>query len=125
MKTLRVALAQINTTVGDLQGNADKIVEFANRAREQGADVVGFPELTLTGYPPEDLLLRSSFIEANLRALHDVASRIEGITAIVGFVDSGIDIHNAAAVIHEGKVAGVYRKQMLPNYGVFDEKRYF
>jgi NAD+ synthase (glutamine-hydrolysing) len=71
MKTLRVALAQINTTVGDLQGNADKVVEFAERAREQGADVVAFPELTITGYPPEDLLLRSSFIEANRRALDD------------------------------------------------------
>jgi NAD+ synthase (glutamine-hydrolysing) len=125
MKTLRVALAQINTTVGDLQGNADKIVEFAERAREQGADVVAFPELTLTGYPPEDLLLRQSFIEANRRALDDVASKLQGITAIVGFVDSDIDIYNAAAVIHDGKVAGVYRKQMLPNYGVFDEKRYF
>src|SRR6478672_6897463 len=125
MKTLRVALAQINTTVGDLQGNADKIVDFAHRARDQGADVVAFPELTLTGYPPEDLLLRQSFIDANRRMLDNVVASIHGITAIVGFVDSDIDIYNAAAVIHEGKIAGVYRKQMLPNYGVFDEKRYF
>jgi NAD+ synthase (glutamine-hydrolysing) len=125
MKTLRVALAQINTTVGDLQGNADKVVEFAERARELGADVVAFPELTITGYPPEDLLLRQSFVDANRRALDSVAERVRGITAVVGFVDSDIDIYNAAAVVADGKIAGIYRKQLLPNYGVFDEKRYF
>jgi len=125
MKTLRVALAQMNTTVGDLKGNADKVVDFANRARELGADLVAFPELTLPGYPPEDLLLRRSFIIDNKRCLEDLAQRIQGVTAIVGFVDEDIDIYNAAAVIHDGKIAGVYHKQMLPNYGVFDEKRYF
>ena len=90
-----------------------------------GADLVAFPELTLTGYPPEDLLLRSSFVRDNQRALRDVAERLSGITAIVGFVDSNHDLYNAAAVLHEGEVAGVYHKQFLPNYGVFDERRYF
>jgi NAD+ synthase (glutamine-hydrolysing) len=125
MKTLRVALAQINTTVGDLEGNANKVIEYAARAREQGADVVAFPELTLPGYPPEDLLMRSRFIDDNLKALQRVAAEVRGITAVVGFVDSDVDLYNAAAVIHDGKVAGVYRKQYLPNYGVFDERRYF
>jgi NAD+ synthase (glutamine-hydrolysing) len=120
-----VALAQINTTVGDLDGNAAKVIEYAQRARDLGADIVAFPELTLPGYPPEDLLLRRRFILDNQRALQHVAERVEGITAVVGFVDSNADIYNAAAVVHEGRVAGVYHKQFLPNYGVFDEVRYF
>jgi NAD+ synthase (glutamine-hydrolysing) len=125
MKTLRVALAQINTTVGDLDGNAARVLDYTARARDQGADVVAFPELTLPGYPPEDLLMRSRFIDDNLKALRHVASQVHGITAVVGFADSDIDLYNAAAVLHEGKVAGVYHKQYLPNYGVFDERRYF
>ncbi len=125
MTTLRVALAQINTTVGDLEGNSFKVIEYASRARERGADIVAFPELTLTGYPPEDLLLRRSFINDNQKALHSMAERIHGITAIVGFVDGDQEIFNSAAVIHDGRVVSVYRKQFLPNYGVFDEKRYF
>ncbi len=125
MTTLRVALAQINTTVGDLEGNSSKVIEYANRARESGADIVAFPELTLPGYPPEDLLLRRSFIADNQKALRSVTERLHGITAVVGFVDGDQEIYNSAAVIHEGRVAGVYRKQFLPNYGVFDEKRYF
>src|SRR5262245_13249674 len=125
MTTLRVALAQINTTVGDLEGNARKVIDYAARARDAGAGIVAFPELTITGYPPEDLLLRSTFIADNLRALDSVRYQLRGITAFVGFVDSDTDIYNAAAVLHEGAVAGVYRKQFLPNYGVFDEKRYF
>jgi NAD+ synthase (glutamine-hydrolysing) len=125
MRTLRVALAQINTTVGDLEGNAAKVIDYANRARDLDADVVAFPELTLTGYPPEDLLLRRAFIRDNQRALERVVESIRGITAVVGFVDSDGDIYNAAAVVHDGKLAGVYHKQFLPNYGVFDEKRYF
>ncbi len=125
MKTLRVALAQINTTVGDLAGNVDKVVEYGERARALGADVVAYPELTLPGYPPEDLLLRRSFIEDNIKAVHEVADRLRGITSVVGFVDQEQDAYNAAAVIHEGQVVGVFHKQYLPNYGVFDEKRYF
>jgi NAD+ synthase (glutamine-hydrolysing) len=90
-----------------------------------GADLVAFPELTLTGYPPEDLLMRSRFIEDNLRALDRVVQELEGITGIVGFVDRDIHLYNAAAVVAAGEVQGVYHKQFLPNYGVFDEKRYF
>ncbi len=124
-RKIRIALAQLNPTVGDLAGNAGKILEASEAAREMGADLVAFPELVLPGYPPEDLLLRPRFVEDNLRALQHLAGRIRGITAVVGFVDRDEDIFNAAAVIEEGKVAGVYRKVFLPNYGVFDEKRYF
>jgi NAD+ synthase (glutamine-hydrolysing) len=125
MNTLRVALAQINTTVGDLEGNAGKVIEYTSRARELGADIVAFPELTIPGYPPEDLLLRQAFIRDNEAALQRVIDAVHGITAVVGFVHQDIDIYNAAAVIHDGGLAGVYDKQFLPNYGVFDEKRYF
>lgn len=126
VKTLRVALAQVNTTVGDFEGNVRKISDFARRAREAGADVVCFPELAVTGYPPEDLLLRPRFIEDNLKALVSAAAACTGITAVIGFVDlDGGDIYNAAAVVHDGRVVDVYHKQHLPNYGVFDEVRYF
>jgi NAD+ synthase (glutamine-hydrolysing) len=125
VRRLRVGLAQINTTVGDLEGNVAKIVEGMERARRQGCDLVAFPELTLTGYPPEDLLFKPAFIEANLRALDSVRSASTGITAIVGFVDRRDDIFNAAAVLSDGELGGVYHKQFLPNYGVFDENRYF
>ena len=127
MKPFRVALAQINTTVGDISGNAGKILEYANRAREAGARVVVFPELAVTGYPPEDLLLRESFIAENLSAWKDLARKISGITAVVGFVDRGMDgrNYNAAGIASGGRVRGVYHKMHLPNYGVFDEVRYF
>ncbi len=125
MRTLRAALAQINTTVGDLEGNATKVIDYCERAREMGADLVAFPELTITGYPPEDLLLRQRFIADNLLALQRVVKSVRGITAVVGFVDSNDDIYNAAAVIHDGELAAVYHKEFLPNYGVFDEVRYF
>ncbi len=126
MPSLRVALAQINTTVGDLPGNVRTVLEYVERARKLGADVVSFPELTLTGYPPEDLLLRPAFLQANLDALAEVVRACTSITAVVGFVDRDDDgIYNAAAVIHNGRLADVYRKQRLPNYGVFDELRYF
>jgi len=125
MKTLRLALAQINTTVGDLNGNAQKVLDYVAQARDQGADVVAFPELTIPGYPPEDLLMRSRFVDDNVKALHHVASQVHGITAVVGFVDADTDLYNAAAVLHDGEVKGVYHKQYLPNYGVFDERRYF
>jgi len=126
MQTLRVGLAQINTTVGDLQGNAGKVREWVARARDAGVDLVSFPELTITGYPPEDLLLRPRFIADNLQALDSVLEACQGITAVVGYVAlDGSDIFNAAAVIHDGRIVDTYRKQHLPNYGVFDELRYF
>ncbi|MBF0123462.1 MAG: NAD+ synthase [Candidatus Omnitrophica bacterium] len=124
---MRIALAQINTTVGDLSGNCDWILAFSERARQQDADIVAFPEMCVTGYPPEDLLLKSHFIFNNLKALKDVAGRVHGIVAVVGFVDAGKNgvLYNAAAVICDGKIIGIYHKQALPNYSVFDEKRYF
>ncbi len=126
MQTLRVGLAQINTTVGDLVGNARKVREWIARARDAGVDLVSFPELTITGYPPEDLLLRPRFIADNLEALDSVLEACQGITAVVGYVAlDGSDIFNAAAVIHDGRIVDTYRKQHLPNYGVFDELRYF
>jgi len=115
----------MNAVVGDLDGNAEAILRFVERARELGASLVAFPELALTGYPPEDLLLKPSFIADNVEQLHALAQRCRGITVIVGFVDARTDIYNAAAVIHEGEVALIYHKQYLPNYGVFDEERYF
>jgi NAD+ synthase (glutamine-hydrolysing) len=125
MRTLRVGLAQINTTVGDLAGNVAKVLQYVERARELAVDIVAFPELTVTGYPPEDLLLRPSFVRDNLAALETVVKGCGGITAVVGFVDGEGDIYNAGAVIHDGRMARVYHKQRLPNYGVFDELRYF
>ena len=125
MRRFRVGLAQINPTVGDLEGNVRKILDGFERARGAGVHLVAFPELAITGYPPEDLLFKSAFIEANLRARDEVVRAARGLTAVVGFVDKGHDIYNAAAVIHDGALAGVYHKQYLPNYGVFDEERYF
>jgi NAD+ synthase (glutamine-hydrolysing) len=125
---LRLALAQINTTVGDLTGNVARILDAARAARKAGATVVCAPELAITGYPPEDLLLKPDFVSSNLRALDDLvsaSSRLSGLTIITGFVDRQEDLFNAAAIIREGRLAGVYHKQYLPNYGVFDEDRYF
>jgi NAD+ synthase (glutamine-hydrolysing) len=124
-RVLRVALAQLNPTVGDLEGNGRKVIEWTERAREAGADLVAFPELFLTGYPPEDLLLKPSFIRDNLRQLEKVAAAAKGIALVVGFVDMENDIYNAAAFASDGEVKGVYHKYYLPNYGVFDEERYF
>lgn len=123
--TLRIALAQINPTVGDLAGNEKKIRDYIARALELGANVVAFPELTIPGYPPEDLLLKPSFVAANVACLQRVAEATAGITAVVGFVDQADDLYNAAAVLHDGGVAAVYHKAYLPNYAVFDEDRYF
>ncbi len=107
MHKLRVGLAQINTTVGDLEGNVQKVLAYLDRARELAVDVVSFPELTVTGYPPEDLLLRPSFVRDNLDALQSVVRGCGGITAVLGFVDlDDGDIYNAAAVIHDGRLAG-------------------
>ncbi|MDE2966477.1 MAG: NAD+ synthase [Chloroflexota bacterium] len=127
MRRLRASLAQINSTVGDLDGNAARIIEQIREAESIGADIVAFPELALTGYPPEDLVLRRGFVEDNLAMLDRVCDATRGlhVTAIVGFVDYAHDIFNAAAVIHDGQMAGAYHKQYLPNYGVFDEARYF
>jgi len=125
MRTLRIAMAQINPTVGDLSGNRDRIIDGIVRARKLGADIIVFPELALTGYPPEDLLLKPQFVSDNLRALREVRRAAKGITAIVGFVDRKDLLYNAAAVLHDGKLAYVYHKILLPNYGVFDEYRYF
>jgi NAD+ synthase (glutamine-hydrolysing) len=118
-------MAQINTVVGDLEQNTRKIIEWIGRAADSGADIVTFPELALTGYPPEDLLLKTSFIDANLEALDEVARATPEITAVVGFVDRVDDIFNAAAILRQGRRQGVYHKIYLPNYGVFDEFRYF
>src|SRR5262250_1632611 len=125
MRRVRVALAQVNPTVGAIEANARMIVDWMARARALQPDVVAFPELVLTGYPPEDLLFKPPFIEANRRALADVARASRGLTAVVGFVDKRDDIFHAAAVLHDGSQAGTYHKQYLPNYGVFDENRYF
>ncbi|HEU5189726.1 MAG TPA: NAD+ synthase [Methylomirabilota bacterium] len=125
MRRVRVALAQVNPTVGAVESNARMVIAWMDRARALGADVMAFPELVLTGYPPEDLVFKPAFIEANLRALADVASHSKGLTAVVGFVDKRDDIFNAAAMLHDGAHVGTYHKQYLPNYGVFDENRYF
>jgi NAD+ synthase (glutamine-hydrolysing) len=122
---LRLAMAQINVVVGDIEGNTNKIIEWIDRARQAGADVVTFPELALTGYPPEDLLLKPQFIDANLAALDRVVSNTRDITAIIGFVDRKDDIFNAAAIAQNGSMVTTYHKIYLPNYGVFDEFRYF
>ena len=124
-RVVRIALAQVNPVVGDLPGNTKKVIEFIERARSQGAELVAFPELVLTGYPPEDLLLRPEFIEQNQAALDEVVRATRGITAIVGFAQRAGDVYNAAAIAHDGQIAAVYQKSHLPNYGVFDEVRYF
>ncbi|MBC7327065.1 NAD+ synthase [bacterium] len=123
---MRLALAQINPCVGDLKGNCSKILEYIALAKEKGADIVAFPELSLIGYPPEDLLLIPKFIEENKQKLEDLSKSVDEILTIVGFVDKiRGKIFNAAALIYLGKLCGVYHKMLLPNYGVFDEKRYF
>ena len=125
MSTIRIALAQISTTVGDFAGNTAKIITSIEQAKKAGADIVAVPELALTGYPPEDLLLKPQFITANRQALDEIIAASTGIISIVGFVDRTTDIHNAAAVICDRKLEAVYRKNFLPNYSVFDEYRYF
>jgi NAD+ synthase (glutamine-hydrolysing) len=124
-RPLRVGLAQIDSTVGDLAGNAARMVEWIDRARSEGCDLVVFPELAVTGYPPEDLLLKPSFIRDNLRYRDRVVAASEGIAVVGGFVDLDVDIYNAAFFAHDGELRGVYHKVYLPNYGVFDEERYF
>ena len=126
MNGLRIALAQINCTVGDLPGNFQTIASVVAEARRRQADLVAFPELAVTGYPPEDLLLKSAFVADNLKMLDRIAALAEGITVLVGFVDRDeAGIYNAAALLHGGARRLVYHKIRLPNYGVFDEARYF
>jgi NAD+ synthase (glutamine-hydrolysing) len=125
MQSFRVALAQVNPTVGDLKGNARLVGSYIRKAKKAKADLVAFPELVLTGYPPEDLLLKPSFTDANLKTLKQIIPETRGITAVIGFINKQDDIYNAAALIHDGKWLGTYHKHYLPNYGVFDEYRYF
>jgi NAD+ synthase (glutamine-hydrolysing) len=125
MSRIRLGLAQINVTVGDIDGNVSRLEEAMEEARAAGVDLLAFPELAVCGYPPEDLLLRPSFAEANLRAVEKLAAQTGEMTVVVGFAERADDLHNSAAVLSHGKWVGTYRKQRLPNYGVFDELRYF
>jgi NAD+ synthase (glutamine-hydrolysing) len=122
---MRLALAQINSVVGDVDGNAAKVVDWLEQARGENADLVLFPELVVTGYPPEDLLLRPGFIRAARRAVDGIAKATHGITVMVGAPHLDTDLFNACFVLAHGEIACVYRKRFLPNYGVFDEDRYF
>jgi NAD+ synthase (glutamine-hydrolysing) len=122
---VRLALCQMNATVGDIAGNAQRIRAGIDAASARGAQLVLFPELALTGYPPEDLLLREHFLQDTAAALRELASGVEGIVAVVGFPEHAHEVYNAAAVLDSGAVRAVYRKVHLPNYGVFDEQRYF
>ncbi|MBP6964364.1 MAG: NAD+ synthase [Armatimonadetes bacterium] len=122
---VRIAIAQINATVGDLDGNTRRITDCIGRAREAWAEVVSFPELAITGYPPEDLLLKNGFVRGNMECLERIVAASRGIISIVGFVEQDVRLYNSAAVISDGELIGVHRKVHLPNYGVFDEDRYF
>ena len=134
-RTFRLALAQINPTVGDIAGNTAKILDYLERAREAQADLVAFPELAITGYPPEDLLFKRSFLTDNVAAMEKVAAASQGIAVVLGYVhivslerqseDVGPQVTNAAALCSGGKLIDTYHKIFLPNYGVFDEQRYF
>src|ERR671911_1932867 len=122
---MRLALAQINVVVGDLDGNRDRILSALADARGEGADLVLFPELAVTGYPPEDLLLRPAFVRAAAESVEEIARATSGITALLGTPWFERDLFNACAVCSGGELKAVYRKRFLPNYGVFDEARYF
>lgn len=130
LSCMKIALAQINTTVGDIAGNRDRVLEVMGKAKAQGADIAVFPELSLTGYPPRDLLGLHGFVESNLKALQEIAARSEQMGVIIGFVDrnrknGGRDFHNGAAFLHEGRIQAIVHKTLLPTYDVFDEDRYF
>src|ERR1043166_3162056 len=129
-KTMRIALAQINTTVGDLRGNVARAIEFYRRAVQQGASLVLFPELTVAGYPPRDLVHKSRFIDDQLFWLDHLASQVGEVAAVAGFVDRnlgkpGKDFFNAAAMMRGGKIVTKVYKSLIPTYDVFDEARYF
>ncbi|HXR13726.1 MAG TPA: NAD+ synthase [Solirubrobacteraceae bacterium] len=125
MATLRLALCQLDPTVGDIAANEAAIAESIEAARERGAGMVLFGELSVTGYPPEDLLYKEHFLRDARAAVDRLATKTQGLIAIVGFPQRAADVHNAAAVLADGKLAAIYRKMRLPNYGVFDEQRYF
>jgi predicted amidohydrolase len=126
MDPLRIALGQINCTVGDLEGNRQRILAAIERAKDQECDLIAFPELAITGYPPEDLLLRQQFVADQDRLVSDIARRVQGLICILGHVDlDHAALHNSAAVITEGRLVDTYHKINLPNYSVFDEERYF
>jgi NAD+ synthase (glutamine-hydrolysing) len=125
MSSVRIALCQIDAVVGDVAGNVARVLDALDVAEAAGADLAVFPELVLTGYPPEDLLLKPSFVAASMDALETVAQATRRCAAAVGFAEAGRDLHNAVALCSGGVVAGVARKELLPNYGVFDERRWF
>src|ERR1022692_4739023 len=122
---LNIALCQMNPTVGDIAGNQSKIVDGCEAALDARAQLVMFPELAVTGYPPEDLLLKEHFLADARAALERIAARRSGIVALAGFPERADDVYNACAVLADGSIQGIYRKVFLPNYGVFDEQRYF
>ncbi len=126
-RSLRIVMGQLNLLVGDIDGNVDKLIRAANRARDEiGGDLIVFPELALTGYPPEDLLLRADLLERAEKGLAAIAGAVHGVDVIIGHPHRrGDRLYNAASVVHNGKIIATYLKQLLPNYGVFDEKRYF
>lgn len=125
MDKLRIAVAQLNFSVGDITGNKNKILRYIKKAKDSNADIICFPELAITGYPPEDLLFNGSFIKENIKAINEIKKYCRSIIAVVGFADKQNDLFNAAAIISNGKIIDIYYKHHLPNYGVFDEKRYF
>ena len=125
MGNLRIALAQVNMTLGDFEENSKKIIYFINRGISDQVDIISFPELAISGYPPEDLLFNNDFLKANKKFLRKIVSHVNNITAVIGFVDHKKFTYNAAAIISNRKLVDVYHKALLPNYGVFDEKRYF
>src|SRR5208282_1519010 len=122
---MRIALCQLNATVGDIVGNCQRVREGIDAARAAGAELVLFPELAITGYPPEDLLLKEHFLADAAAALRELAADAHGVVAVVGFPERAEDVYNSAAVLADGAVHAIYRKVYLPNYGVFDEQRYF
>ena len=134
-RNFRLALAQINPTVGDISGNVSKILDYLERARDVQASLVAFPEMATTGYPPEDLLFKKDFLTENVAAMERVAVASKGIAVVLGYVNIvslerqsevvGPEITNAAALCYDGKLIDTYHKIFLPNYGVFDEQRYF
>jgi len=125
MRTLRIGLAQINPTVGDLDGNCARILETIERARALGVELLAFPEMVVPGYPPEDLLLKPAFIQGCIDRTRALVPHTRGMTVVVGTVERDVDLYNSAAVMHDGRWIGTARKRYLPNYGVFDENRYF
>ena len=125
MRTLRIGLAQINPTVGDLDGNCARILETIERARALGVELLAFPERVVPGYPPEDLLLKPAFIQGCIDRTRALVPHTRGMTVVVGTVERDVDLYNSAAVMHDGRWIGTARKRYLPNYGVFDENRYF